>query len=147
MILGVLLLLAGTRTILDNPRGNGGSNPGTIVTLLFGSVVGLLSGITGSGGGFILIPVMLFAYDTTATEVASVASGFVVLNSLGGLAGHASRGHVSLELGLPLLAIVGVGGLLGAQLGSRILRPRTVRILMAFVLLAGGVKLLLPFLT
>ncbi len=145
LILGILLILAGTWAFFEPRRKTQGNCPVLIVTLIIGAIVGLISGITGSGGGFLLIPVLLFAYETSSKEAASVASGFVVLNSFSGLAGHISRGHFSAEFSLPLLLVVMLGGLIGARMGSKMFQPGTVQSIMGLVLLAGGIKLILTF--
>jgi uncharacterized membrane protein YfcA len=64
------------------------------------------------------------------------------VNSLAGLAGWLAAGNGLPAVGLPLLAGVLIGGIVGSQLGAFRLPARELRLLMAVVLLVAGLKLL-----
>lgn len=151
LVLGVTLLAAGLR-LLFLPQVEEGSAPTLsgfaywFVSLSLGIVLGLLSGITGSGGGFLLIPVLLLLYRAGTKPTAAAAAGFVVLNSAAGFSGHLLRGHMNWSMTGPLLAVVVAGGFLGSRLGSTYWDAKTVQRIISVVLLVGGVKLLAEFL-
>ncbi|MEY3033209.1 MAG: hypothetical protein RLZZ622_1684 [Planctomycetota bacterium] len=109
---------------------------------LLGSLLGLLSGLTGVGGGVFLTPALLALNAAPVKQVAAVSAPFILVNSLAGLAGWSTAGNVLPAIGLPLIAGVLVGGLIGSQLGAFRLPPRELRVLMAVVLLVAGFKLL-----
>ena len=109
---------------------------------LLGSLLGLLSGLTGVGGGVFLTPALLALNAAPVKQVAAVSAPFILVNSLAGLAGWSTAGNVLPAIGLPLIAAVLVGGLIGSQLGAFRLPPRELRVLMAVVLLVAGFKLL-----
>ena len=111
------------------------------IALVAGAALGLLSGVTGVGGGIFLSPLMLFARWGDARTVAGVSAGFIVLNSLAGLAGMvARRAHVS-WVAVPWMAAAGVGAWVGAGVGSRRFDGVTLRRMLAAVLLVAGAKL------
>ena len=116
--------------------------PSLAITLPAGAGLGLLAGLTGTGGGIFLSPlIILFGWETPR-HTSGVAAGFIFLNSVAGLAGNlaAVRG---LPAELPWLAAsVAAGALLGTWLGvERLPRERLLQAL-ALVLVLAGAKLL-----
>lgn len=111
--------------------------------LAAGAVIGTLSGLTGTGGAIFLTPLLLFAGWMTTRQASGTSVAFVWINSLTALAGLL-RGGGTLPNALPLwLAAVGVGALLGTQMGLRWLPVRALRIALGCVLLVAAGKLLL----
>jgi uncharacterized membrane protein YfcA len=111
--------------------------------VLAGAGIGLLSGLTGTGGGIFLSPVLLFMGWASARHAAGVSAAFILVNSIAGLAGHLS-GVRFLPPAIPVWAAAAVlGGVLGAGLGSRKLATRTLQRLLAAVLVIAGAKLIL----
>ncbi|HHI69487.1 MAG TPA: sulfite exporter TauE/SafE family protein [Rhodobacteraceae bacterium] len=80
-----------------------------------GGLVGILSGMFGVGGGFILTPFLFFIGIPPAVAVATGANQ-IVASSLSGVLAHFKRKTVDLKMGLILLA----GGLVGATLGVQV---------------------------
>jgi uncharacterized membrane protein YfcA len=80
-----------------------------------GGIVGILSGMFGVGGGFILTPLLFFIGIPPAVAVATGANQ-IVASSLSGVLAHFKRKTVDLKMGLVLL----VGGLVGATIGVRL---------------------------
>ena len=77
-----------------------------------GGIVGLLSGMFGVGGGFLMTPLLFFIGIPPAVAVATGATQ-IVASSVSGLLAHLKRKTVDLRMGTVLL----VGGLIGAALG------------------------------
>jgi hypothetical protein len=109
-----------------------------------GAAIGLLSGLTGTGGGIFLSPLLLFAGWAGPRGAAGLAAPFICLNSLAGLIGVQWAAN-SLPAEMPLLAaVVLAGGWLGTALGLQRLPTRGLLWALAAVLLVAGGKLLLP---
>ncbi|HWJ38021.1 MAG TPA: sulfite exporter TauE/SafE family protein [Sphingomicrobium sp.] len=117
-------------------------SPSLWLTLPAGAVLGLLAGLTGTGGGIFLSPLIILMAWEEPRHTSGVVSAFIFLNSAAGLAGNiASVGHLPSELPL-FLASVMSGALLGTWLGvERLPRPWLLRTL-GFVLAVAGAKLL-----
>ncbi|MDF1854673.1 sulfite exporter TauE/SafE family protein [Pseudooceanicola sp.] len=82
-------------------------------TLLgIGGIVGILSGMFGVGGGFLITPLLFFAGIPPAVAVATSANQ-IVASSFSGLLAHLRRKTVDIRMGVILL----VGGLIGSGLG------------------------------
>lgn len=112
------------------------------VAVLCGGGIGFLAGITGTGGGIFLSPLLLFMGWAETRETGGVAAAFILVNSIAGLAGNpASIGQLPPQFPLWAVAAV-IGGLIGAELGSRRLGTVMFRRLLGLVLLVAGVKLI-----
>ena len=110
--------------------------------LCAGAAVGFVSGATGTGGGVFLAPVILALNWVDVRRTAAVSAAYNLLNSAAALAGsYATLGQ--LPPSLPAwLAAVAVGGMIGATLGARYLPDRTLRCLLATILLLAGARML-----
>ena len=110
--------------------------------LLIGAAIGVLSGLTGTGGAIFLTPLLLFARWMPTREASGTSVAFVWINSLTGLAGllHASG---TLPQALPMwLVAVALGAVLGTQLGLRWMPVKALRHALGVVLVIAALKLL-----
>lgn len=116
--------------------------PRLAVTLPAGAGLGLLAGLTGTGGGVFLSPLVVLLGWETARRVSGVAAAFILVNSAAGLAGAAPR-LADLPPALPLFAAAVVaGGAVGAWLGADRVPRAGLLVLLGLVLLLAGAKLI-----
>ncbi|MEE9429284.1 MAG: sulfite exporter TauE/SafE family protein [Paracoccaceae bacterium] len=80
-----------------------------------GGMVGILSGMFGVGGGFLMTPLLFFIGIPPAVAVATEANQ-IVASSFSGVLAHFKRKNVDLRMGTVLL----IGGLIGAALGVQL---------------------------
>lgn len=107
-----------------------------------GAVMGVVSGMTGIGGGIFLSPLILFLGWGRQKETAAVAALFILANSSAGLAGHAaSLAAVPPFAGLLVIAAL-TGGLAGAYAGSSRMPALAIARTLATVLSVAGIKLI-----
>ena len=106
-----------------------------------GAAIGLLSGITGTGGAIFLTPILLVMGWAATRDASGLSVAFVWANSLLGLIGLAQVGF-TLPGAFPwwLLAVL-VGALVGTQLGLKVLPVPTLRRVLGCVLLVAAAKL------
>lgn len=108
--------------------------------VLLGGVGGLLAGLFGVGGGFLLTPLLIFIGIPPAIAVASSANQMIAA-SLSGFASHWRRGNVDFRMGMLLL----IGGLIGSSLGvslfSSLARKGQIDLVIAlcYVIFLGGI--------
>ena len=101
------------------------------------------SGVSGTGGGIFLTPMLLFFGWAGPRQVAALTAPFILVNSIAGLAGNAAALR-QLPPELPILALAALGGaLLGTQFGIRWVSSQTLLRLMGVVLLIAAGKFLL----
>ncbi|HMP72171.1 MAG TPA: sulfite exporter TauE/SafE family protein [Kiritimatiellia bacterium] len=105
-----------------------------------GLVVGTGAAFTGLGGGFLIIPILLFLGFTSQRAVGTSFVAILVI-ALSALVAHHKFNNIDMKAGL----LLGIGGLVGAQLGARFLEHVSTaqfRRIFAFVLIALAVYLL-----
>ena len=120
--------------------------PPLILLVLSGAGLGLLAGLTGTGGGVFLTPLLLCCSWASTRQAAAVSSLFIFGNSLSGLAGLLLARQVG-DWALPpqlgwMLLIVLLAGAVGSRLGSRHWPVAWIRRCLALVLLLAALKLL-----
>lgn len=110
------------------------------LALLVGAGLGLLAGLTGTGGGIFLTPLLLVMAWSDSKEAAAVSAPFILLNSIAGLAGI-HLGLWTLPAYMPgLMVTVVAGGAIGSHWGSYRLGHTGIRRLLACVLMVAGLK-------
>ena len=144
-LVGVVLLLAAARLFWQPERlaERQIKAPSLALTLPAGASLGLLAGLTGTGGGIFLSPlIILFGWEN-ARKTSGVAAAFILLNSAAGLLGNlASVQRLPPELPV-LCAAVFAGAVVGSWLGAnRLPRHRLLQAL-AMVLVIAGLKMIL----
>lgn len=145
-LVGVVLILSAVqmaRSALRKPnKGDEAiATPPFGAALVTGAVIGFVSGTTGTGGGVFLAPIILGMNWGTARQTAVTTAVYNLMNSAAALTGaYAAWNQIPAALPLWLIA-VGLGGSLGAYMGSRYLSDRWLRGILAVLLLASGIKL------
>lgn len=112
------------------------------VCITVGGVIGLLSGLTGVGGGIFLSPLLVLFGWANVRSAAAPTAAFILVNSVAGLAGLYAR-QPTLPEALPywLMAVI-AGGLIGSWLGAHKLNLNTLRRALAIVLVVAGAKMI-----
>lgn len=141
LLVGVVLLLSAAYFFwhpeVDEARGR----PALPVALGAGAGLGLMAGLTGTGGGIFLTPLLLLAKWAKTKEAAATSALFILCNSIAGLAGNfSSTQHIPAYVA-PLAAAVVVGGAGGSWFGARRFAPARIKRILAVVLVIAGVKL------
>ena len=149
-ILGLALLVSGLLLLQDRQWRKArefAPKTGTLISLGLGLLLGGLAGITGIGGGIYLAPVLHLTRLAEAKTVAATCSLFILVNSLGGLAGQLAKlGGSAGELldvdylVLPLAVLI--GGQLGSRAGANWFKASQVRRLTGLVILVVSLRLL-----
>ncbi len=147
-LVGIVLILAGTGMAATARRADRAETGHARVrapagpAVLIGAVIGLVSGLTGTGGGIFLSPVLLFAGWAETRKASGMAAPFILANSIAGLAGNFSR-LASLPESLPIwIVAVVAGAIAGSEIGNRRGRIVQLRAALSVVLVIAGVKLI-----
>jgi hypothetical protein len=142
-MVGIVLWIAALRLFWQPSRlaERETSQPSLAITLPVGAGLGLLAGLTGTGGGIFLSPlIILFGWED-ARRTSGIAAGFIFLNSAAGLAGNLASVR-GLPSELPyLVAAVAAGALVGTWLGAGRLPKRRLLQGLGLVLVIAGAKL------
>jgi uncharacterized membrane protein YfcA len=146
-LVGIVLVLAAAGMALTARRAaqaeNGRATPRvpTAPALAIGAGIGLVSGLTGTGGGIFLSPVLLFAGWSETRAASGIAAPFILGNSIAGLAGSFAR-LSALPGTLPMWVVAVVAGaVIGSEIGNRRGRIAHLRAALSVVLVIAGLKL------
>ncbi len=145
-LVGCILLFAGTQFIINfskyfNVKSNKVVNP--LIGFFAGLIIGLLSGLTGTGGGIFLSPLILILGWTSIKGASGTAAAFILFNSISGLLGNiTSINFIPNTIFLFSFSVL-CGVIIGTQLGIKILNENNVKKALGIVLIIAGVKFIL----
>ncbi len=114
------------------------------LAMAIGGVLGVLSGLTGVGGGIFLSPLLLLFGWAGTKQTSATSAPFILVNSIAGLAAGLVRNPVPPpDYAWWLMVAVLLGGWAGAEYGSRRFANPLIRRLLAVVLAVAGGKMVL----
>jgi uncharacterized protein len=141
-LVGAVLLFSAARLFFRKGDPVEVTPPDKRLALGVGAGIGYLAGLTSTGGGIFLTPLLLFRRWARARTAAAVSAMFILVNSSSGLAGHFYSGKSVPEFAWGIAAAAVCGGTLGSQMGSRRFPVRAITVLLATVLIIAGLKLM-----
>ena len=136
-ILFFVLTIAGLLLLFQNKLFSQNNNKykklPNYISFIIGSILGLVSGLVGIGGGIFLSPILFL----------SSASLFILTNSLAGVMGQLTKGNVIDKLTeyWPLFLIVLIGGQIGNFLNLKIFSNRTLVVITALLVLFVAIRM------
>jgi uncharacterized membrane protein YfcA len=143
-IVGFILLFAGIMFLFQlTPKSKGEpKHPHVAISVLAGASIGLLSGLTGTGGGIFLSPLIIFFGWTSVKGASGTAALFILTNSVFGLLGHISSvSNLPDAMWIFALAVI-IGALIGTRLGIKQFSNDGVRRALGLVLIIASIKLI-----
>lgn len=142
-LVAVVLLAGAWRLATATPEPDDADRRGVPLAagIAAGAAIGLLAGLTGTGGGIFLTPLLVLAAWTGTRDAAGLSGAFILANSIAGLAGLLTAG-VNLPSALPMWVVAVVaGGLIGSWLGAARFSIFSLRRALALVLVLAAAKL------
>ena len=114
-----------------------------IASFFIGSILGLVSGIVGIGGGIFLSPILFLLKSEKPKIIVTTASLFILINSISGILGQLTKENILIELlnYLPLFLCVFIGGLIGNYLNLKIFTSRILAIITSFLVLFISIRM------
>ncbi|MEV4103434.1 sulfite exporter TauE/SafE family protein [Nonomuraea sp. NPDC049649] len=107
-----------------------------------GAGVGLVTGLVGAGGGFLVVPALVLLGGLPMGVAVGTSLVVIALKSLAGLAGYLHATPVDWSLALPVTAAAVAGGLIGGALAGRLDADRLRKAFGWFVLAMGAFVLI-----
>ena len=139
---GLVLWFSAIRFLLNPSTDEVLREPSRPAALSLGAGLGLRSGLTGTGGGIFLTPLLLLMRWAKTRTAAAVSALFILVNSAAGLLGNLASTRQMPPVALTLAAAVLIGGSAGSYFGSRHFPHTVIKRLLAVVLLIAGAKLI-----
>jgi uncharacterized protein len=143
VVLGFSLILAGILLWVQPENLSQVRSSNTPLNVCLGGGIGFLSGYVGIGGGIFLSPLLHLIHWDNAKKISALASFFILVNSLSGLAGQVLRSaELDWSFILPLLLSVLVGGQIGSRLGAKRFNPLFIKRITSVLIVLAAVKIL-----
>lgn len=145
VLFGALMLVVGALMIARSLRDGRGAahararHPVAVGMAGFG--VGLLTGFLGIGGGFIIVPALVFFTGLAMPDAVGTSLVVIAFNCAAGLLGHIGQGEVPLRLTAMFSAAAIAGGAAGERLAART-APRVLRRAFGILVIALGLYVL-----
>jgi uncharacterized membrane protein YfcA len=113
------------------------------ISIFIGSILGLISGIIGIGGGIFLSPILFLLKADKPQTIVTTASLFILINSISGILGHLSKENVFNEVFFywPLFLAVLIGGFFGNYLNLKILSSRTLALITSLLVIFIAIRM------
>lgn len=109
--------------------------------LVLGVLVGILSAFAGLGGGFLIVPILLF-FGFAAQKAVGTSFLAIIIISVSALFIHNKLNNVNYLVGI----LLGVGGIVGTQIGARLLNVIPQQIFMkVFAVILLGIAIYMFF--
>src|ERR687892_1797500 len=145
-LVAIVLLVGAWRLALggraDDPDATAIPRIPLVAGVASGAAIGALAGLTGTGGGIFLTPLIVLAGWGGARHAAGLSGAFILANSVSGITGLLLAGTATWSPALPVwLGAVLIGGFIGAELGSTRFSVLGLRRVLAFVLVLAAAKL------
>ena len=118
------------------------------ISVTIGSILGFISGAVGIGGGIFLSPILFLLRVGSSKQIVTVASIFILINSIAGIIGQSSKNEILVEIQSYwyLLLVVLIGGQIGNFLNLKIFSARVLVLVTAslvlFVAIRMGIRIL-----
>ncbi len=106
--------------------------------LIDGSVVGLVTGLVGAGGGFLVVPALVLLGGLPMSVAVGTSLLVIAMKSFAGLAGYLTSVHLDWPLILGVTAAAVVGSVLGGRLAGKVPEAALRKAFGWFVLVMGG---------
>ena len=112
-------------------------------SILIGSILGLISGIVGIGGGIFLSPILFLLKADKPKNIVTTASLFILINSIFGVLGQLTKENILNEIILywPLFLIVLIGGLFGNYLNLKIFSNRVLALITSLLVIFVAIRM------
>ena len=113
------------------------------VSILIGSILGLISGIIGIGGGIFLSPILFLLKADKPKNIVTTASLFILINSISGVFGQLTKENILNEIIIywPLFLTVLIGGLFGNYLNLKIFSNRFLPLITSLLVIFVAIRM------
>ena len=113
------------------------------VSFLIGSILGLVSGIIGIGGGIFLSPILFLLKADKPKIIATTASLFILINSISGILGQLTKENIINDLIIywPLFFSVLIGGFVGNHLNLKVFSNKTLTIMTSVLVMLVSIRI------
>jgi hypothetical protein len=137
ILFAAIMLFAALKMIRSAPAVNTGKDLSKVKLIISGVATGLLAGAVGAGGGFLIIPALVFLAGLPMKKAVGTSLFIIAIQSLAGFAGDASGQNIDWAFLLPFTAVAIAGIFVGIIAAKKIEGEKLKTGFGYFVLLMG----------
>jgi uncharacterized membrane protein YfcA len=147
LLLFLVLSIAGLLLLIKNKsyedKDAKVQKPNIFISLLIGSLLGLISGLVGIGGGIFLSPILFLIKADKPKNIVTTTSLFILLNSISGIIGQLTKENIFNEIIYywPLFLTVLIGGLFGNYLNLKIFSNRLLALITSLLVIFVAIRI------
>ena len=147
ILLFLVLATAGTLLLFNfksyNDREESYQKIPVPISIVIGGILGFISGVVGIGGGIFLSPILFLIRADRPKHIITVASLFILINSISGIIGQLTKNDVLIEIQnyWYLLIAVLIGGQIGNFLNLKIFPVRILALVTASLVLLVAIRM------
>ncbi|TNH29481.1 sulfite exporter TauE/SafE family protein [Micromonospora orduensis] len=134
-------MIRGRHAATDEPGESVGRELSPVRTIAVGATVGVVAGLVGAGGGFLVVPALTLLGGLPMAVAVGTSLAVISMQSLAGFAGHLAAVAVDWTLTAALTGAAVAGSLVGSRLSRRV-PERRLRPAFGWFVLAVGVLVL-----
>jgi uncharacterized membrane protein YfcA len=144
ILLVTLTVVAARIYLWDNTQIISGLNSKQEVTLslITGTILGLIAGIVGIGGGIYLVPLIIMLGLGTEHEAAACGAVFTLINSASGLLARVQHFEIDWTATIPAIAAVTLGSIFGSYLGTHKISPQMLQKVLGVIIIVAIILLI-----
>ena len=123
----VVMVVAALSMLRKRPEATQMEHPSRARLMAIGSGVGLLTGLVGAGGGFVIVPALVLLANLGMAEAGATSAAIIAVQALAGFAAQASGVQLNWSIALPFAVFAAAGAIAGARFAHRIAPERLRR--------------------
>lgn len=144
LLFGLLMILASIPMIRGQKEREGMKRPRPGILIVFGALIGFISGLVGAGGGFLIIPALSIFMKIPIRNAIATSVMIISINSLAGFMAEWSRNQLPIDWKfLGLFTLISIIGLLAGLLVSKRLQADKLKRAFGFFVLLIGIAIFL----
>lgn len=123
----VVMVVAALSMLRKRPEATQMERPSRARLMAIGGAVGLLTGLVGAGGGFVIVPALVLLAGLGMAEAGATSAAIIAVQALAGFAAQASGVQLNWAIALPFAAVAAAGAIAGARFAHRVAPERLRR--------------------
>ena len=143
----VIMFFDSLRPKVNEDAAPGGSPHFTPVLAVEALAVGSLTALIGAGGGFLIVPALVYLAGVPVRQAIGSSLLIITLNSLSAFAGYIGRAPIDWALVGVFTSVAAIGAMIGARLNPYVPQVRIKQAFALLILTAGGLEVLRRLLT
>jgi len=143
IIFSMVMMAAGIRMLQQQRESQQKQTPHYLHSIISGALVGVVTGIVGAGGGFLIVPALVLLLNLPMREATATSLFVITLNSLVGFSGDVLSGAIFDWRSMMLFSGVSIVGMIAGINISSLINPQKIKKLFAWFIMAMSIIILI----